>query len=113
MGIKNLTKWKALLFGAFLFAFAHIDLGHVLLILPISIFLCWIYYNTKNLNGVIWIHFLNNSLACILQTQAREKYEEKIHENINVFQSCMTIVITGLIIATNLFWLKKNFSKNL
>ncbi|WP_430682031.1 CPBP family intramembrane glutamic endopeptidase [Maribacter aestuarii] len=63
--LKKNRPMISILFTAFLFSILHLNPYLVSTIFLFAVFTGWLYYRTRNLALVIWVHFLHNLIGSI------------------------------------------------
>ena len=70
-GLWRLLEWKASpywtwILVSIIFAAVHMELLHVLGLLPFSFFVGWLRYKTGSINLSVLAHMANNAVGCLL-----------------------------------------------
>lgn len=107
---KNWNPWYAIVISALLFAVAHLNFAQGFSATVIGIFMGWVYYRTRSIWPTVFIHVVNNTVACLIALAAPDAmYDENftLPLTIGIPLTVVSIILIALA-AKKIGWLTKD-----
>jgi len=110
--LKNYKPWTAILVSAFLFGLIHGNLAQGVSAFISGVLFGWIYWKTRSILLVIFLHFINNVLAFFSLLYIPLEYIDKSSRQLidnDILYACLYLISVGVCIWLLTLMQKKYF----